>query len=72
MVMVVKHGYGKGGSVAMRVQHRAKRSKSFLLLFFKKEVLSLKKEGVDASFRWHDGGHYKKSWMPACAGMMGV
>jgi hypothetical protein len=56
MVKVVKHGYGKGGSVAITVRHGAKRSRRFLLLFFKKEVLSLKKEGVDASFRWHDGG----------------
>jgi hypothetical protein len=32
-----------------------KRSKSFLVLFFKKERLFCLKRGVDASFRWHDG-----------------
>jgi len=53
----------------MPVRHGAVQNQSFLLLFFKKEVLFLKKAGVDASLCWHDEGHCRKAWMPAFAGM---
>jgi hypothetical protein len=48
---LITAGFGAGGA-------RARRSKSFLLLFFKKEALALP--------------FLRKAWMPAFAGMTGV